>query len=795
MYSTVPQLTTRVRRKNLWDVSASSQNPCLLGKIEDSLYHTGTSIIPYSIATSTSASPLPPAPCEFFVPSHLSLLFSSSHSLHSSGLSHQFRMLRLSSSASARVIGSSGRSVVSRHPRHSLKPQRTQCQQQRSLADTKAPRPSPDAKGSAKDVKPPPTPGSASPATPAKPPPPPPAAAASPHSPAPKITTAPITPSNTSPTQAPLTPPSPAKTPTSSPVPVPKVPPPAATGSGSSTPPLPPSPASSPSTSPKQPKKTHRFRNFVVGLTFLTGLSFAGGVFYSLKSDNFHDFFTEYIPFGEEAVLYFEEREFRRRFPNALSRVAPPPIDSPKVVIPKSSGATWKVFEPAEDKKVMDVGKHGPHVSSRGTVGQEGEGTEARDTRVRSEADDTARPATDRVIGERSLHPRKGAAEVEAVGKPGGPDAPAGQIALINMKGVEDPLVRNLAGVVNSIISLVNKSESPNVFDSVIATAKSELSCLNSRIESMKQGLEKTVKEKDLEFTTAAQGLLKNVDDEITNIEHKWREEFENEREKMAQSYREKLHTELQLSGEVAGHRLRNELLEQAIVLKRKWIQEIEDRVESERNGRLGKLKELRGSVEELTKLSTAWTDILDANLKTQQMHVALEAVRAAYESPEQPKPFLRELAALKEVADGDEVVRAAIASINPLAYQKGVSTPTQLIDRFRRVSDEVRKASLLPEDAGVAGHAASWILSKVLFRKKGLALGDDVESILTRTETYLEEGNIDNAAREMNQLSGWARVLAKDWLREARLLLEVQQAVEVIAAEARLQSLRVHKP
>lgn len=161
-------------------------------------------------------------------------------------------------------------------------------------------------------------------------------------------------------------------------------------------------------------------------------------------------------------------------------------------------------------------------------------------------------------------------------------------------------------------------------------------------------------------------------------------------------------------------------------------------------------------------------------------MHVALEAVRAAYESPEQPKPFLRELAALKEVADGDELVRAAIASINPRAYQKGVSTPTQLIDRFRRVSDEVRKASLLPEDAGVAGHAASWILSKVLFRKKGLTLGDDVESILTRTETYLEEGNIDNAAREMNQLSGWARVLAKDWLREARLLLEVQQAVEV---------------
>lgn len=531
---------------------------------------------------------------------------------------------------------------------------------------------------------------------------------------------------------------------------------------------------------PKQPKKTHRLRNFVVGLTFLTGLSFAGGVFYSLKSDNFHDFFTEYIPFGEEAVLYFEEREFRRRFPNALSRVAPPPIDSPKVVIPKASGATWKVFEPAEDKKVTDVGKHGPHISSRGTIEQDKEGGKAISAPVGSRTD-VARPAAARTVGGKPLPPRKDAAKVEAAEKLGKPKAPTGHIALVDMKDVVDPVVRDLANAVNSIITLVNESESPKVFDSVITTAKSELSHLSSQIASIKQGLEKTVKEKDLEFTTAAQGLLKNVDDEITNIEHKWREEFEKEREKMAQSYREKLHTELQRSGEVAEHRLRNELLEQAIAMKRKWIRQIEDRVESERNGRLGKLKELSGSVEELAKLSTAWTDILDANLKTQQMHVALEAVRAAYESPEQPKPFLRELAALKEVADDDEVVRAAIASINPLAYQKGVSTPTQLIDRFRRVSDEVRKASLLPEDAGVAGHAASWFLSKVLFRKKGLAQGDDVESILTRTETYLEEGDIDNAAREMNQLGGWARVLAKDWLKEARLFLEVQQAVEVL--------------
>ncbi len=54
-------------------------------------------------------------------------------------------------------------------------------------------------------------------------------------------------------------------------------------------------------------------------MTSVLGLSYAGGVYYSLINDNFHDFFTEHIPGGEEAVLFFEEREFKRRFPAGVS--------------------------------------------------------------------------------------------------------------------------------------------------------------------------------------------------------------------------------------------------------------------------------------------------------------------------------------------------------------------------------------------------------------------------------------------------------------------------------------------
>ncbi|MBH1945611.1 hypothetical protein I5L01_15445, partial [Erythrobacter sp. YJ-T3-07] len=52
-----------------------------------------------------------------------------------------------------------------------------------------------------------------------------------------------------------------------------------------------------------------RLRNLIITLTLLGGLAFGGGIWYSRINDNFNDFFSEYIPFGEQAVLYFEEKE------------------------------------------------------------------------------------------------------------------------------------------------------------------------------------------------------------------------------------------------------------------------------------------------------------------------------------------------------------------------------------------------------------------------------------------------------------------------------------------------------
>jgi len=365
---------------------------------------------------------------------------------------------------------------------------------------------------------------------------------------------------------------------------------------------------------------------------------------------------------------------------------------------------------------------------------------------------------------------------------------PAGPIDPLKIKDAEEPVVQALVKMLNDIITVVNADNSDGRFSNTITKAKNELTKVGDGIRAMKAQVEKDaaaeVSSKVTDFQNASAELIDSVERIMAAQESQWRSDFEEEMKRIQSAYDARIKTEIEREQQVNEEKLKNKLVEQAVEMKRQFLKEISDHVESERGSRLGKLDQLTSAVTELQQLTTGWNDVVDLNLKTQQLHVAVEAVRASLEDATHPRPFVRELVALKEIATDDPVVNAAIASINPGAYQRGISPPAQLIDRFRRVAAEVRKASLLPDEAGVASHASSLLLSKFMFKKQGLADGNDVESILTRTQTFLEEGDLDAAAREMNSLQGWAKTLSRDWLREVRKVLEVQQALDVSALD-----------
>ncbi|KAJ5142889.1 Small GTPase superfamily Rab type [Penicillium bovifimosum] len=560
-----------------------------------------------------------------------------------------------------------------------------------------------------------------------------------------------------------------------------------AAGTGAKLPPPPPAPA---------PRKSGRFRRFLIYLILTSGFAYGGSIFLALKSDNFHDFFTEYVPYGEECVLYFEERDFYRRFPNALRNPhrlpAIPSEEGKPVTIPSKNGLSWKV---AEEEKADDS-KKAAYMSAEDQ--NKPATSKPKDQKVsvqRAKEDNASKQSA-----KKSKPESEKAVSLEA---PREPAVSTSTIELLQLRDADDSVVQDLVKTFNDIVTVISADENASKYSATVAKAKGELEKISEKIAAIRNDAQNSaqaeINKLHATFDESARELMRQFDEVRSSDITSFREEFEGEREKLTRAYQQKLETELRHAQELAEQRLQNELVEQAIELDRKYIHQVESLVEREREGRLSKLTELTADIKELEKLTAGWSDVIDTNLKTQQLQVALDAVRTVVERADTPRPFVRELVAVKELAAGDAVVEAAIASINPTAYQRGIPSTTQIFERFRRVAAEVRKASLLPEDAGVASHAASLVLSKVMFKKDALSEGDDVESVLVRTESLLQMGDIDAAAREMNSLQGWAKILSKDWLSDVRRVLEVRQALEltnilhqVIEAEARLQCLRV---
>ncbi|KAK2044533.1 mitofilin [Colletotrichum somersetense] len=562
-----------------------------------------------------------------------------------------------------------------------------------------------------------------------------------------------------------------------------------------------PPPRSPAAAAPKKKGFFRRLRNLVLTLALLGAIGFGGGVWYSRINDSFHDFFTEYVPFGEQAVLYFEEADFRKRFPNITNKLKGRDTGS-QVMIPAQSGASWRVADNGEP------------------AGRQSSAVDKAAAKVAAVKEEHNKPVQKPKASPEPPKPAPAPEPVKEKTKPAAAAAAAASpkqdttgfkppevnepsrfppIAPIDPLKIEDatePVVQDLVHMLNDIITVINADKAHGRYSPTIDKAKGELSKVGGKIKAIKSSVEHEaaaeVQSKVADFDKAANDLIARVESAMVAQEAQWRKEFEDEMNKVKASYDERVKLVLEREKRLNEERLNNQLLEQALALKKEFVSDVQKHVESEREGRLGKLDELSAAVADLEKLTTGWNEVVDANMRTQQLHVAVDAVRASLENAAHPKPFTRELVALKEIAGEDAVVNAAIASINPAAYQRGLPNAAQLIDRFRIVAGEVRKASLLPEEAGVASHASSYLLSKVMFKKQGLADGDDVESILTRTQTLLEEGNLDAAAREMNGLQGWAKTLSRDWLGEVRKVLEVQQALDVIATEARLQTLKL---
>ncbi|KAJ1730633.1 hypothetical protein LPJ61_002910 [Coemansia biformis] len=240
-----------------------------------------------------------------------------------------------------------------------------------------------------------------------------------------------------------------------------------------------------------------------------------------------------------------------------------------------------------------------------------------------------------------------------------------------------------------------------------------------------------------------------------------------------------------------ADERLAKELAAQRDLLERRFNRFVRARVDEERGGRLAHLDRVEAQLHQLVQMARESGDVLRRSQAVARLGVAVAALKNAAAGHTAQQPFASELVALAGAATTDfPATRAAVMSIPRDAAEQGVPSQVELEGRFEAVRKEIRSVALVPENGSVGSQVLSVVLSKAMFEKEGLVGGDDVDAVLARAAFYLKQHNLDMAARELNQLTGWPGKLAEDWVAAARRRLEIEQAIGVAEAEEQLARL-----
>lgn len=495
----------------------------------------------------------------------------------------------------------------------------------------------------------------------------------------------------------------------------------------------------------QQKKKTHKFRNFVL-LTTLTGAgAFAGGVYYSLQNDQFQSLFVEYVPVAEHAINYIEEQQLRSGRLKIATPTSKHDVDQSTVRVPKS-GATWRAVDSTE---------------------------------AATSAKSASSPAANVVKDTATSAP---AAPAPAAA----PKVDNSIVPAVHLSHDSDPSVRAAVQTFNDLIAVAPASAAKQL-SAKVSTVVDQLQHNVAQIKSeAAEEAKNSINKLNSELSKLKASTGEEISSKVSAAEQQLRNEFAALRAHSEKVYHDRLRVEIEATKSLVSSHANN--LIQAVEAERQkqYALEIAERVETERDGRLSKLKDLQDSLTQLQDLALKTEQAVDASGRTAALHLAIAKLTGALKGSE-PVALGPYVESIRRAAGDDPLLQVALDSIPEVAQSEGVLTPAQLTVRFKLLEPELRKSSLVPVNAGVAGHLGSLLFSSLLFKKSGVPKGDDVESVLARANIALEQGKLYDAVAEVNTLKGWPRKLASDWLDEGRRRTEIEFLADVIAEEGKL--------
>ncbi|MCO6184870.1 COG4223 family protein [Rhizobium sp. L1K21] len=143
--------------------------------------------------------------------------------------------------------------------------------------------------------------------------------------------------------------------------------------------------------------------------------------------------------------------------------------------------------------------------------------------------------------------------------------------------------------------------------------------------------------------------------------------------------------------------------------------------------------------------------------------------------------PFETELATLKTVAPDDP----AVAELQPFAAS-GIPTRATLIKAFPDVADRMIAATQPADQSqSLTDRLMSSALSVIKVRPVGDVQGDSTEAIVARIEEKLQNGDLQAAATEWNNLPDAAKAAGEDFKNSLDARIKVEQLVSSTLSNA----------
>ncbi|XP_052005565.1 MICOS complex subunit MIC60-like isoform X2 [Xyrauchen texanus] len=296
----------------------------------------------------------------------------------------------------------------------------------------------------------------------------------------------------------------------------------------------------------------------------------------------------------------------------------------------------------------------------------------------------------------------------------------------------------------------------------------------------------------------------------ISAVEHS-REDMRLEQEKKVQEMREVMEAEMrtQLRRQAAAHTdhlrdvlkvqeqelreeaqeiLNSKMMEQE-TLYRRLTQEQLDTFTLDMNAAYARLKGIEEAIdshviaeEEARKAHKLW-------LSVEALNYTLKSAGA--DSP--TEPLEGAVHAIKESCAENEFAQVLATSVPEESLSRGIYSEASLRARFYDIRRLARRVALIDETRNsLYQYFLSYLQSLLLFESEQLvppaklaSEGLDTFKLLAYATYSIERGDLELAAKFINQLRGESRRVAQDWLKEARLTLETKQVISLLSAYA----------